>query len=51
MVSSSAASVDGLSNVDYALQQARRGWLTPCDILNTLDAVAAIQRTRVLING
>ncbi len=51
VVSSSAASVDGLSNIDYALQQARRGWLTPADILNTLAAEDAIQRTRVLING
>ncbi|MEZ4462422.1 MAG: hypothetical protein R3E66_22400, partial [bacterium] len=35
VVTASAASVDGLSQIDYALQQGRRGWLRPEDVLNT----------------
>ena len=46
---SAASSVESLGNIDYALQQARRAWFEPKDLLNCLDARAMISRTRTLI--
>lgn len=50
VVASGAGHVTGLSQVEYALQQARRAWLEPKDILNTLPFREMVGRTRVLLN-
>lgn len=34
---SDAHSIRGLSDIDFSVQQARRAWLTPHDVLNTLS--------------
>jgi len=49
VVSSSAGAVSGLSNVEYSLQQARRAWLKPNDILNTRSWDEVTDLTRVLL--
>ncbi len=36
VISSDAHSTDTFSNVQWGLRMARRGWLTPADVLNTL---------------
>ncbi len=43
---SDAHSTRGLSDIDFAVQQARRAWLTPHDVLNTLsveDLLASVR--------
>jgi DNA polymerase (family 10) len=38
IVSTDAHSITGLGNLHYGVSMARRGWLTPGEVLNTLDA-------------
>jgi DNA polymerase (family X) len=38
IVSTDAHSTAGLANLHYGVSMARRGWLTPGEVLNTLDA-------------
>jgi DNA polymerase (family X) len=38
IVSTDAHSIAGLANLHYGVSMARRGWLTPGEVLNTLDA-------------
>ena len=46
VVSSDAHSIDSFDNVRWSVSMARRGWLTPADVLNTypLDALRASLR-------
>lgn len=48
-LSSNAYSAETLSNIDYALTQARRAWLQPGEVLNTLSADALLARVRTLV--
>ena len=38
IISTDAHSIAGLANLHYGVSMARRGWLTPGEVLNTLDA-------------
>lgn len=49
VLTGSATSVDGLRHIDYAVQQARRGWMTPAEVLNTREIDDVLERTRVLV--
>lgn len=51
VVSAGTGAVSGLTQVEYALQQARRAWLEPSDILNTSGIETMIGSTRVLLSG
>lgn len=46
---SNAHSVANLSHIDYAVTQARRGWLEPAHVLNTLEADAMLDQVRALL--
>ncbi len=46
---SAATSVESLDHIEYALQQARRAWMEPKDLLNCVSAEELISRTRTLI--
>jgi len=37
MINPDAHSTDGLTHMRYGVQVARKGWLTPADVLNCLD--------------
>ena len=43
IVSTDAHSIDGLGNLRYGVAMARRGWLTPAEVLNTLSVENFIQ--------
>jgi DNA polymerase (family 10) len=47
-ISSDAHSVRQLGNLRYGVGQARRGWLAPDDVVNTLDATALTAALRPL---
>lgn len=49
VVGSDAASALAMSNIEYAVQQARRAWLEPYDVLNTLRADDLLRRVRRLV--
>lgn len=49
VVTASAGSVDGLRQIEYGLQQARRGWIRPEEVLNTRSLDDVLARTRVLV--
>ncbi len=38
----------GMGNLHFGIAMARRGWLQPSDILNTLDAAVFIEAARCL---
>lgn len=50
VVGSEAGSVGAMSNIEYAVQQARRAWLEPPDILNYRSAEDLLGAVRTLIN-
>lgn len=49
VLGSEATSASGMANIDYAVQQARRAWLEPRDVLNSLSAEELVRRTRRLV--
>lgn len=51
VISASTGAVSGMTQVEYALQQARRAWLEPGDILNTGSIDSMMDATRVLLSG
>ena len=46
IVNPDAHSVRGLTDMAYGVMAARRGWLGPADVLNTLDGEAMSARLR-----
>lgn len=46
VLGSDAHSTRGLSAIEYAVQQARRGWLTANDVLNTLSVDELLKAVR-----
>ncbi len=46
---SAAGSAAAFDNIEYAVQQAKRGWLEPRDVLNSLPADALLERVRRLV--
>lgn len=46
---SAASGAGSLGYIDYALQQARRAWFEPSDVLNYLDAESLLAATRTLV--
>jgi DNA polymerase (family 10) len=46
IVSTDAHSTRGLDHLQYGVAMARRGWLQPSDVLNTLNAAAFIKAVR-----
>ena len=50
VVSADASSAATLSHVDYATQQARRAWIEPHQVLNTLSADDILSRVRNLVH-
>lgn len=49
VMGSGAGSASSLGYIDYALQQARRGWFEPVDLLNFGSAEVLLSTTRTLV--
>jgi DNA polymerase (family 10) len=50
VVGSEAGSIGAMSNIEYAVQQARRAWMEPDDMLNYRGADDLVGAVRTLIN-